>query len=165
MRLKFSDSPSGESSGTPPVFSHVTDFRTAGVVMNVFLLDPSAHLLSAFVWVAASNTIGLYVLLNWDKNEYVFIDTGIECVSPISVVSNSLTMMNFRLHLPTGLVSYMNEILSYIAKKATAPINIFIHSIFSNHTRSASLPNLTSQSSPTPFRLQKLSIENSSFLR
>ncbi|KAF9465174.1 hypothetical protein BDZ94DRAFT_1254710 [Collybia nuda] len=80
MRLKFSDSPSGESS-SPPVFSHVTDFRTAGVVMNVFLLDPSAQLLSAFVWVAGSNTIGLYVLLNWDEKEYVFIDTGIECVA------------------------------------------------------------------------------------
>lgn len=137
MRLKFSDSPSGESSGTPPVFSHVTDFRTAGVVMNVFLLDPSARLLSAFVWVAASNTIGLYVLLNWDKNEYVFIDTGIECVSSMSILANSLTIAKFRLYHLTGLVFYMNEISSYIAKKATAPINIFIHSIFSNHIPSA----------------------------
>lgn len=49
--------------------------------MNVFLLDPSERLLSAFIWVSASNTIGLYTLPDWDKNEYVFIDTGIECVS------------------------------------------------------------------------------------
>ncbi|RDB20732.1 hypothetical protein Hypma_012244 [Hypsizygus marmoreus] len=80
MRLKFSDSPSGESSSTPPVFSHVTDFKTAGVVMNVFLLDPIARLLSAFVWVSSTNTIGLYALPDWDQLEYVFIDTGIECV-------------------------------------------------------------------------------------
>ncbi|PPQ64170.1 hypothetical protein CVT24_008544 [Panaeolus cyanescens] len=80
MRLTFSDSPSGESSSTPPVFSRVSDFRTAGVVMNVFLLDPSERLLSAFVWVSSTNTIGLFALLDWDRNEYVFVDTGIECV-------------------------------------------------------------------------------------
>lgn len=82
MRLTFSDGPSGESSPHPPTFSHVTDFRTTGVVMNVFLLDPSERLLSAFIWVSAHNTIGLYALPDWDKKEYVFIDTGIECVSP-----------------------------------------------------------------------------------
>lgn len=80
MKLTFSDGPSGESSPNPPVFSHVTDFRTAGVVMNVFLLDPSERLLSAFIWVSTSNTIGLYALPDWSKREYVFIDTGIECV-------------------------------------------------------------------------------------
>ncbi|KAF6746301.1 hypothetical protein DFP72DRAFT_855558 [Ephemerocybe angulata] len=81
MRLTFSDGPSGETSTTaPPLFSHVTDFRTSGVVMNVFLLDPSTRLLSAFIWVSSSNTIGLYTLPDWDKLEYVFIDTGIECV-------------------------------------------------------------------------------------
>jgi len=80
MRLTFSDGPSGESSPQPPIFSHVTEFRTTGVVMNVFLLDPSERLLSAFIWVSTSNTIGLYALPDWDKREYVFIDTGIECV-------------------------------------------------------------------------------------
>lgn len=80
MRLKFSDCPSGESASIPPTFHYVTDFKTAGVVMNVFLLDPTARLLSAFVWVSSTNTIGLYALPDWDKPEYVFIDTGIECV-------------------------------------------------------------------------------------
>jgi hypothetical protein len=89
MRLSFSDSPLGGSVRTPPVFSHVTDFKTTGVVMNVFLLDPSARLLSAFVWVSSSNTIGLYALLDWDKPEYVFIDTGIECVSPAIILWTS----------------------------------------------------------------------------
>ncbi|KAF8161569.1 hypothetical protein B0H34DRAFT_384998 [Crassisporium funariophilum] len=80
MRLTFSDGPSGESSFHPPIFSHVTEFRTTGVVMNVFLLDPTERLLSAFIWVSTSNTIGLYALPDWQKKEYVFIDTGIECV-------------------------------------------------------------------------------------
>ncbi|KAF5374676.1 hypothetical protein D9615_008984 [Tricholomella constricta] len=97
MRLKFSDSPSGESSSTPPVFSHVTDFKTAGVVMNVFLLDPTARLLSAFVWVSSTNTIGLYALPDWDKPEYVFIDTGIECV-PSSNWSCILYERNIVIH-------------------------------------------------------------------
>ena len=63
-----------------PVFGHVAEFWTRGVVMNVFLLDPGVRLLSAFVWVSRSNTIGLYVLLDWEVAEYVFVDTGIECV-------------------------------------------------------------------------------------
>ena len=63
-----------------PQFSELAVFKTIGVVMNVFLLDPSSRLLSAFVWVASSNTIGLYALLDWNKDEYVFIDTGVECV-------------------------------------------------------------------------------------
>lgn len=80
MRLTFSDPPSGESSTESPVFSRVTEFRTSGVVMNIFLLDPSERLLSAFVWVATTNTIGLYALLDWNEQEYVFIDTGIDYV-------------------------------------------------------------------------------------
>lgn len=80
MRLTFSDPPSGESSADKPVFSRVTEFRTTGVVMNIFLLDPAERLLSAFVWVASSNTIGLYALLDWSRREYVFLDTGIEYV-------------------------------------------------------------------------------------
>ncbi|KAF8131808.1 hypothetical protein EV363DRAFT_1164238, partial [Boletus edulis] len=50
------------------------------LVMNVFLLDPPRRLLSAFVWVASSNTIGLYVLPDWAKDEYVFVDTGVGCL-------------------------------------------------------------------------------------
>ncbi|KAI0644993.1 hypothetical protein C8Q79DRAFT_969072 [Trametes meyenii] len=72
MKLEFPEK--GE-----PTFSELATFKTIGVVMNVFLLDPSSCLLSAFVWVATSNTIGLYALLDWSKEQYVFIDTGIEC--------------------------------------------------------------------------------------
>ena len=91
MKLTFSDGPSGESSPYPPIFSYVTEFRTTGVVMNVFLLDPSERLLSAFIWVSTSNTIGLYALPDWDKKEYVFIDTGIECVRHTSMVFHHKT--------------------------------------------------------------------------
>lgn len=79
--VKGSKSVQDPPAPIPPVFSRVTAFMTMGVVMNVFLLDPPARLLSAFVWVERSNTIGLYALLDWAKQEYVFIDTGIECVS------------------------------------------------------------------------------------
>ncbi|KAI0700970.1 hypothetical protein C8T65DRAFT_656969 [Cerioporus squamosus] len=72
MKLEFPED-------AEPIFSELTTFKTIGVVMNVFLLDPASRLLSAFVWVSSSNTIGLYALLDWDKEEYVFIDTGIEC--------------------------------------------------------------------------------------
>ena len=74
MKLEFFD------DEREPQFSELAVFKTIGVVMNVFLLDPSSRLLSAFVWVSSSNTIGLYALLDWNKDEYVFIDTGVECV-------------------------------------------------------------------------------------
>ncbi|KAL0574511.1 hypothetical protein V5O48_007444 [Marasmius crinis-equi] len=83
MRLSFVDSERNQDPSVPspaPSFSNVTSFRTTGVVMNIFLLDPGARLLSAFIWVSESNTIGLYVLLDWEREEYVFVDTGIECV-------------------------------------------------------------------------------------
>jgi hypothetical protein len=96
MRLSFPDDESAHSNrkGHPielfsttsdptasPIFSEVATFMTTGVVMNVFLLDPPARLLSAFIWVSGPNTIGLYTLLDWETQEYVYIDTGIECVS------------------------------------------------------------------------------------
>lgn len=74
-------SPGASDSPPSPVFSEIAMFKTAGVVMNVFLLDPPGRLLTCFIWVSGPNTIGLYTLLDWDTQEYVFIDTGIECVS------------------------------------------------------------------------------------
>ncbi|KAJ7591784.1 hypothetical protein C8J56DRAFT_931739 [Mycena floridula] len=77
MRLDF---PEHATIIDPPTFSHVTDFKTAGIVMNIFLLDPSSRLLSAFVWIP-SNTIALFVLLDWAQSDYIFVDTGISCTT------------------------------------------------------------------------------------
>lgn len=134
MRLTFSDGPSGESSIHPPVFSHVTGFRTTGVVMNVFLLDPSERLLSAFIWVSTSNTIGLYALPDWNKKEYVFIDTGIECVSIPQLRSYATLTVVSRSCPRIGLASCTNNISSYIAKKVMRLINIFTLSLSYAHT-------------------------------
>lgn len=87
MQLTFPDDPPLDSDGRKspklaiPEFSQITSFNTSGVVMNVFLLDPPRKLLACFVWVSQPNTIGLYTLLDWETQEYSFIDTGIECVS------------------------------------------------------------------------------------
>ena len=87
MKLEFADSATDPimnglvDPAGPPTFHEISTFKTIGVVMNVFLLDPPSRLLCAFVWVSSSNTIGLYALLDWSKHQYVFIDTGIECVS------------------------------------------------------------------------------------
>ena len=52
------ETPSQPTFEHKPIFFPLTSFHTTGVVMNVFLLDPPRRLLSAFVWVASSNTIG-----------------------------------------------------------------------------------------------------------
>ncbi|KAG7439659.1 uncharacterized protein BT62DRAFT_957815 [Guyanagaster necrorhizus] len=84
MRLRFPEPLANGTLNGSPTFNHVTHFKTRGVVMNVFLLDPVARLLSSYIWISTSNTIALYLLPDWSKDEYVFIDTGIEC----SVSSN-----------------------------------------------------------------------------
>jgi len=69
-----------DDQATPsnPYFSTLRSFKTLEIVVNVFLLDPEARLLAGFVWISHLNSIGLYVLLDWDKEEYVFVDTGIQ---------------------------------------------------------------------------------------
>ena len=90
MRLSFPEDEPARGNEHPiklapaasdPVFSKITVFMTIGVVMNVFLLDPPGRLLASFIWVSGPNTIGLHALLDWGTQEYVYIDTGIECVS------------------------------------------------------------------------------------
>jgi len=59
--------------------------------MNVFLLDTARRFLAAFVHIAETDCIGLYCLLDWNKEEYVFIDTNINCYFPSNwscIVSN-----------------------------------------------------------------------------
>lgn len=134
MRLTFSDPPSGESSIEQPNFSRVTEFRTTGVVMNIFLLDPSERLLSAFVWVANSNTIGLYALLDWSKPEYVFIDTGIDYVRSTRFRALIDFSCSYRPFQQTGHVSSTTNILSSTVKNPKPLTNTSTPSHFSEHT-------------------------------
>lgn len=93
MRLYFPP-PEPGLDVPPPVFSALASFNTYGAVMNVFLLDPTGRVLSAFIWLANSNTIGLYALLDWNIREYVFIDTNVYCVRlhpPFTYILLSLT--------------------------------------------------------------------------
>lgn len=99
VQIKFPDSnpnsetsspsslPPSKSQSPPspdvPFFHPLKTFKMTGLVMNVFLLDPVARLLSGFVWIVNSSTIGLFVLLDWDKDEFVFVDTRIPCVRPL----------------------------------------------------------------------------------
>ena len=81
MQIHFPEQNSDSDDQISPSFSTLRSFKTLGIVMNVFLLDPEARLLAGFVWISRFNSIGLYVLLDWNKEEYVFVDTGIQCVS------------------------------------------------------------------------------------
>ncbi|KAI0295214.1 hypothetical protein BC826DRAFT_1097284 [Russula brevipes] len=83
MQIHFPEQKSDSDDRAPstPSFSTLRSFKTLGIVMNVFLLDPEARLLAGFVWISHLNSIGLYVLLDWNKEEYVFVDTGIQCTN------------------------------------------------------------------------------------
>lgn len=77
MRINFSDT----LSDTLPAFEEIRTFVSAGAVMNIFLLDPIRGLLASFVWLRSTNTIGLYIMPDWEEDAYVFVDTGLQCVS------------------------------------------------------------------------------------
>lgn len=81
MQIHFPEQKPDSEEQSNPSFSTLRSFKTLGIVMNVFLLDPEARLLAGFVWISRSNSIGLYVLFDWDKEEYVFVDTGIQCTN------------------------------------------------------------------------------------
>ena len=130
MKLEFPED-------SEPVFSELATFKTIGVVMNVFLLDPSSRLLSAFVWVSSSNTIGLYALLDWSLQEYVFIDTGIECVCP------SCTLARRKLTCP--IVGIVELVLYPLQGADRDPFRRV------RHRTSVLLPNLGSPTIFPPF--------------
>ncbi|KAI0295226.1 hypothetical protein BC826DRAFT_289057 [Russula brevipes] len=82
VQIHFPEQKPDSDEQISPSFTTLRSFKALGIVMNVFLLDPEARLLAGLVWIKRLNTIGLYVLLDWDKEEYVSVDTGIKCVSP-----------------------------------------------------------------------------------
>jgi hypothetical protein len=116
MQIHFPEQkPDSDDQDTPstPSFSTLRSFKTLGIVMNVFLLDPEARLLAGFVWISHLNSIGLYVLLDWNKEEYVFVDTGIQCVSRSRLACDmrlgprtTHLLIYHRLIRQTGHVSY-----------------------------------------------------------
>ncbi|KAI0046445.1 hypothetical protein FA95DRAFT_1589494 [Auriscalpium vulgare] len=78
LKIRFPECKPDAEQETPK-FSHLRTFKTAGMVMNVFLLDPAARLLCGFVFLLGSETIALYVLTDWEVEEYIFVDTDIKC--------------------------------------------------------------------------------------
>ncbi|CDO77594.1 hypothetical protein BN946_scf184936.g19 [Trametes cinnabarina] len=130
MKLEFPEK--GE-----PLFSELSTFKTIGVVMNVFLLDPASRLLSAFVWVSSSNTIGLYALLDWDRPEYVFVDTGIEC----SMSSNWSCIL-----YKEQIVIHSEE--SDVAHQYFYPISVLQRHARPSSTSSSFVPTLSQRLSP-----------------
>jgi hypothetical protein len=64
-------------------FVPLANFYTHGAVMNVFLLDPTSRVLAAYIWLADSKTIGLYVLPDWNIKKYALLDTTVSCVRDI----------------------------------------------------------------------------------
>jgi hypothetical protein len=78
MRLDFPE----RGQDLKPTFSTLSLFTIPDPVMNVFLLDTTQRLLAAFVYLHETHSLGLYCLLDWNEEEYVFIDTNIRCVRP-----------------------------------------------------------------------------------
>lgn len=108
MQIKFPDPnlenlPSTRSTPREaPAFFPLKTFKMTGLVMNVFLLDPVARLLSGFIWIVSSSTIGLFVLLDWNRDEYVFVDTKIPCVSQMSIHHTTKSGLTFHLSIESS---------------------------------------------------------------
>lgn len=88
MSLNFPPEPINEErTDEKPEFRKLSSFNLPGHVISVFLLDPPKKILTAYIWIERSNTLGLYVLLDWSVPLYVFVDTGIiyVCLSRVFV--------------------------------------------------------------------------------
>lgn len=105
-----------------PVFAQLSSFNFPGHVISVYLLDPLRRILSAYIWMQRYNTLGLYVLLDWNIPIYVFIDTGIPCVCFINLFH--VIMANVSLKEPPREWSC----IGYESK------NVVIHAEEKNHT-------------------------------
>lgn len=62
-------------------FEELCVFRFPGHVISVYILDPARRLLSAYIWIIGMNTLGLYLLMDWNVPRFVYLNTGISCVS------------------------------------------------------------------------------------
>ncbi|KAF9006776.1 hypothetical protein BDZ89DRAFT_965924 [Hymenopellis radicata] len=83
VQLYFPQCSTDGAVSSPPQFSQLATCRTAGLVMNFFLLDPLNRTIACFVQIPKAtngeyDSIGLYMLPDWDKSSYIFIDTGLE---------------------------------------------------------------------------------------
>ncbi|KAI9452800.1 hypothetical protein F5148DRAFT_985847 [Russula earlei] len=78
IQIHFPEQTSNSDEQLNPYFSTLRSFKTLGVFLNVFTLEPEARLLAGLMWISRFNSIGLYVLLDWNKEEYVFVDTAIQ---------------------------------------------------------------------------------------
>ena len=85
MSLVFPADSAGNLTGTP-YFSLLSKFSFPGPVISVYILDPFRKLLSAYIYLKDTETLGLYTLLDWTKQTSCFIDTGIDCVGVIMEV-------------------------------------------------------------------------------
>ena len=72
-----------EDEQQSPCFTKLLNLCFPGQVISIYLLDPSRRLLSAYIWLQNQNHLGLFVLLDWTDPNYVFLDTGIVCVSTL----------------------------------------------------------------------------------
>lgn len=82
MALTFPEEKPGLPPGKPE-YKKLCFFCFPGHVISVYLLNPLKRLLSAYIWIPSTNTLGLYLLLDWTVPVYVYINTGISCVSAV----------------------------------------------------------------------------------
>ncbi|KAI0250013.1 hypothetical protein BJV78DRAFT_1376959 [Lactifluus subvellereus] len=134
MQIHFPEQTPDSDEQVGPSFSNLRSFKTLGIVMNVFLLDPEARLLAGFVWISRLNSIGLYVLLDWNKEEYVFIDTGIQCTNTA----------NWSCILCDGSIVIHSEEATF-ATQHFFPLSVLAQYVYPSNPSSEFVPRMTTR--------------------
>ncbi|KZV65348.1 hypothetical protein PENSPDRAFT_638507 [Peniophora sp. CONT] len=162
MRINFAD----KLSDTLPAFEEIRTFISAGAVMNIFLLDPIRGLLASFVWLHSTNTIGLYVMPNWEEDAYVFVDTGLQC-GLYGIWSCILTDDNIVIHNEDGpLARQYVYPLSYLVKQSSTspadecPVVSGALPPYHSITRIFTYPHLPPSSYQPPFPTEMIGTQN-----
>ncbi|KAI0250929.1 hypothetical protein BJV78DRAFT_1347214 [Lactifluus subvellereus] len=134
MQIHFPEQTPKSDEQVGPSFSNLRSFKTLGIVMNVFLLDPEARLLAGFVWISRLNSIGLYVLLDWNKEEYVFVDTGIQCTNTA----------NWSCILCDGSIVIHSEEATF-ASQHFFPLSVLAQYVYPSNPSSEFVPRMTTR--------------------
>ncbi|KAI9508011.1 hypothetical protein F5148DRAFT_980592 [Russula earlei] len=137
-QIHFPEQTSDSDEQLDPYFSTLRSFKTLGVVMNLFTLDPEARLLAGLMWISRSDSIGLYVLLDWNKEEYVFIDTAIQCTDTL----------NLTCILCDGSIVIHSEEESF-ACQHFFPLSVLSHHVTVSSPSPSFVPRMTTRLKPT----------------
>ena len=162
MQVHFPELKSDSVEQINPSLSTLRLFKTLGIVMNVFLLDPEVRLLAGFVWISRSNSISLYVLFRLGQGRICFgrcqhpMCESIVSRSPCDIFTDSSTRLSQTNPANQSCILCDGSIVIHSEKATFACRHFFPLSILTQHITPSIpspsfVPQITTRLNPARF--------------